>query len=747
MDQVEEHLNRQELDMTDDEADMETSKSDEKNANDIDGIDNCTKGPTTVADTTLDPFVGMEFESAEAAYLFYNDYARCVGFGIRKRFIRRSRSDNEVIARTYVCAREGQKYINKRAPAENPRANTRSDCKARLAVKKTQNEKWCLQNFINEHNHELHPQSARFFRSQSHIASPEKNVIKTLYSVGIKVPKIMATIAKHSGGIKSVNFTEKDCKNLIQKEKRESFSVGDAQAIYEFFEKSKKSDPGFFYDMELEDGKLRNVFWIDARSRMSYDQYGDVITFDTTFLTNKYAMKFAPFVGVNHHGQSVLLGCALLSDETKSSFLWVFRAWLTAMQNKAPKAIITDQDKAIRAAIREAFPDICHRYCLWHIMRKVPEKLGSVCKAYPSFMYKFHKCIYDSLTVEEFEERWKCLIETYGLIEHTWLQPLYECRTQWIPVFLKDTFFAGMSTSQRSESINSFFDGYFDRKTFLQEFVKQYHLALQKRYNDEEKADHDNARQSPHLKTGSPYEAQMACLYTSKLFKKFQDEVLLIPSCHGLNTQFEGNLHTHVVREFFLKLSGKNGTKDYKVVWDASKATVSCICRLFEFKGYICRHVMAVLLSKGVYEIPLQYILKRWCKDAKNTILFVEDSHEVKEDSEEFKSKCFLDLCAYTMKVAEKGSSSTKKYEVTRQILRETLEKLATIEDEEATRIGSISTKLQSKRLKSGVEERQTKPRRCSNCRQPGHCINKCKEVCVIHVSFVIFNSFFASLV
>jgi len=48
--------------------------------------------------------------------------------------------------------------------------------------------------------------------------------------------------------------------------------------------------------------------------------FGDVVSFDTTYLTNKYDMRFAPFVGVNHHGQSILLGCGLLSLEDTSTF-------------------------------------------------------------------------------------------------------------------------------------------------------------------------------------------------------------------------------------------------------------------------------------------------------------------------------------------------------------------------------------------------------------------------------------------
>ena len=48
------------------------------------------------------------------------------------------------------------------------------------------------------------------------------------------------------------------------------------------------------------------------------------MAFDTTYLTNKYDMPFAPFVGVNHHGQSILLGCGLVSNEDTITFVWLF---------------------------------------------------------------------------------------------------------------------------------------------------------------------------------------------------------------------------------------------------------------------------------------------------------------------------------------------------------------------------------------------------------------------------------------
>ena len=83
-----------------------------------------------------------------------------------------------------------------------------------------------------------------------------------------------------------------------------------------------------------------------------------MITFDTTYLTNKYDMPFIHFIGINHHGESLILGCGLLSGEDTDSFIWVFRPWLQSMCGIAPKAIITDQCQTMRQAIEIVFPEL-----------------------------------------------------------------------------------------------------------------------------------------------------------------------------------------------------------------------------------------------------------------------------------------------------------------------------------------------------------------------------------------------------
>ena len=65
-------------------------------------------------------------------------------------------------------------------------------------------------------------------------------------------------------------------------------------------------------------------------------------------MTNMYNMSFAPFIGINRHGQSFMLGCVFVRQELASSFDWVFQAFLEAMGGKPPNNFITDQDGAMR---------------------------------------------------------------------------------------------------------------------------------------------------------------------------------------------------------------------------------------------------------------------------------------------------------------------------------------------------------------------------------------------------------------
>lgn len=84
-----------------------------------------------------EPYLGMEFESEEAAKVFYDAYATHMGFIMRVDAFRRSMRDGKVVWRRLVCNKEGfRKLRPRRSENRKPRAVTREGCKAMIVVKK-----------------------------------------------------------------------------------------------------------------------------------------------------------------------------------------------------------------------------------------------------------------------------------------------------------------------------------------------------------------------------------------------------------------------------------------------------------------------------------------------------------------------------------------------------------------------------------------------------------------------------------
>ena len=122
----------------------------------------------------------------------------------------------------------------------------------------------------------------------------------------INVSRNFRSFVVEADGYENLTFGEKDCRNYIDKVRRLRLGTGDAEAIQKYFVRMQKQNSQFYYVMDVDDeSRLRNVFWVDARCRVAYEYFGEVITFDTSYLTNKYDMPFASFVGLNHHGQSM----------------------------------------------------------------------------------------------------------------------------------------------------------------------------------------------------------------------------------------------------------------------------------------------------------------------------------------------------------------------------------------------------------------------------------------------------------
>ncbi|KAL2531149.1 Protein FAR1-RELATED SEQUENCE [Abeliophyllum distichum] len=220
---------------------------------------------------------------------------------------------------------------------------------------------WVVNKFVAEHNHALTtPSKVHLLRSHRNVSATKKALAHQFSEANIPTCQQLRIMEIDAGGPDSVGYVERDLRNH-ERNIQEELKGHDVETLIEYFSFEKEKSPNFYFDYDTDlDNKLVHYFWADSESCRSYAFFYDAAIFDTTYNTNKYSMIFAPFVGLNHHGQTVLFGCGLLSDESTESFVWLLSKFMNAMPGDAPQIIITDQDATIVKAISMVLPLTFH---------------------------------------------------------------------------------------------------------------------------------------------------------------------------------------------------------------------------------------------------------------------------------------------------------------------------------------------------------------------------------------------------
>ncbi|XP_014505327.1 protein FAR1-RELATED SEQUENCE 3 [Vigna radiata var. radiata] len=623
-----------------------------------------------------EPYVGREFDSENAAKTFYNEYARRVGFSCKAGAKGRSKADGENMYCEFVCGREDLK----RKLADS--------CNAMIRIEKKSQNKWVITQFVKEHSHSMANLSkVQSIRPRKHFSSVGRTMPETYQGVGLVPSGVMyvsmdkngiptknihgirnipavATIAETVHPVKSPSMMNYAVRPPIQRR-----TLGrDAHNLLEYFKKMQAENPGFFYAIQLDDDNhMSNVFWADARSRTAYGHFGDTVTMDTTYRINQYRVPFALFTGVNHHGQMILFGCALLLDDSEASFIWLFKTFLTAMNDRYPVSITTDQDRAIQTAISQVFPRTRHCISKWHVLREGHEKLAYVCNMHPNFQIELYNCINLTETVEEFDSSWNFIMNKYDLTKNDWLQSLYNARAQWVPAYFRDSFFAVISPNHGIDS--SFFYGFANHQATLPMFFRQYEQALESWFEKELETDYETICTTPVPRTPSPMEKQAANLYTRRIFSKFQEELVETFAYTANRIEEDGESSIFRVAKF------DDDQKAYVVTLNLSELRANCSCQMFEYSGILCRHVLTVFTVTNVLTLPSHYILKRWTRNAKVSAGSVEDAGEL--HVHESLASRYSNLCWEAIKYAEEGAMTVETHDTAIGALRESAKKIS----------------------------------------------------------------------
>ncbi|XP_041009364.1 protein FAR-RED IMPAIRED RESPONSE 1-like [Juglans microcarpa x Juglans regia] len=208
-----------------------------------------------------------------------------------------------------------------------------------------------------------------------------------------------------------------------------------------------------------------------------------------------------------------------------------------------------------------------------------------------------------------------------------------------------------MSTTQRSEGMTAFFDDYVHSRTTLKQFVDQYDSALRRKAENEAITDFNSFNTEIPCISRYPIEKQFQKIYTIAKFKEVQEE---FRGFLYLTTSYlggDGAKYTYGATDEIEVCDGLLKRANYMVsVHDEDPLEITCSCKLFEFRGILCRHALRILTQLGKSEVPPKYILDRWRKDIKRKYLLIKSSYEatsnLKRQRYDRIQTCFYQLCS-----------------------------------------------------------------------------------------------------
>ncbi|KAI3448556.1 hypothetical protein Pfo_005221 [Paulownia fortunei] len=469
--------------------------------------------------------VGQMITNHKDAYLLCCEYRSAKGFSVRKwKQTYFHDYSEELYMKEFDFSCNGTK--DEKRSAKNKqliylKMETKTGCTAKRRIGRKKNEEWRMIIFDIEHNHNM-------------VVADQRYMLRSA----------------QSHGRKNVGFLKKDAYDYLNRLAKDHKQVenGDAAELLRYFKNKSNKD----------------VLFKDARCRIDYEAFGDVLSINTTYKINKYNLICAPFIGINHHMHNVMFRLTFMSDKTEASFQWLFNTFLKSIGGKQLEIIFTDQCQEMLNAIET-----------WHINQNAPSHFGSL-NNNSSFKNMFHKCMGFCESKEEFEEMWSKMIVDYNLYDHSWLNNMYRLRPKWSTAFNKNRFNAGLKATSRSEGTNSTLKDGGKRTHTLFECVLRFERVQNKWHQDEKKNDFKCRRGMPTLVLRTNYLLRdVVAVYTHLIYDIFQSKLI-----NALGIDFDGQpSHTSTLTEFKVRSQGESN-RVRKVEFDTKSHEINCTCIL-----------------------------------------------------------------------------------------------------------------------------------------------------------------------
>nr|GEZ67620.1 hypothetical protein [Tanacetum cinerariifolium] len=567
------------------------------------------------------PKIDTVFNTYDEAYNMYKEYAAKARFSVRKSGIKRKKGK---ITHRYVwCNKAGKprKIVETNTSIEDGKedgkeddnedgkikrkcrsSSTLTDCKARIGLKGIVGTyAYKVFDFVENHNHQvIDASNMDLSRALRQLEFSEYMFIHRASLSSIGPQKAHRLRVALLGGFDKVRGMPIDWNNF---KRGINMFIGerDAQMLVDKMVKRQEHVPEFSFYRHTIKIKLVRMFWADETMKCNYGAFGDIVSFDATYDTNKYDMVFVPFTSIDHHQKCVLLGDALLSDETTESYALMLTLFLKVHKKQ-------------------------------HILAKLPAKVLGDVEDDSDFKKDFHKLVWNVyITPTVFQERWHALILKYNLSQNKWLSDMYKIRDRWVPGYFSEVPMCGlMKMTSRSESSNAFFQVYSHYGNSLVHFMLCFESTMEKQRYTQRVLDNENIEKTHVMLTQLPIERHACAVYIHSIFRDVQGEICKgLYACSQIGSRSVGGIkECPIVQRDERKKTVVKATVD---------GTFDCSCGHINLHGFLCRHVFCVFAILGMDTSPENYISHRWRKNPLHDHL-CDKRHRFKSGAEKGKA-------------------------------------------------------------------------------------------------------------
>jgi len=241
----------------------------------------------------LKPVIGQVFDSLDKGIEMYKKYASRSGFDTRLSCVKKN-ALSDVVLRYVICNRAGfpDSVQTNTLDSSKKKVRTtnihRTGCEAGVKFKVCGDGKsFVLYAFEEKHNHCLFDEDSKhLLKSSRKLDYSQQRWILKMSNANIGATKAHNILCQLKGGYDKVGGTKVDYKNF-QRDRNCYIGESDANLFVTKMNNRKLYVPNYSFEYKCDDGLLQYAFWADETAKRNFEEFGDIVSFDATFRTNR----------------------------------------------------------------------------------------------------------------------------------------------------------------------------------------------------------------------------------------------------------------------------------------------------------------------------------------------------------------------------------------------------------------------------------------------------------------------------